>query len=203
MSAVPKRKMTPAEYLAIEKQAAFKSEFFDGEMFPLHRDAPVGMAGASRPHNTLNENLSGEVHARLKGGRCRSFSRDQRVLIDRTGLYCYPDLFIVCGQVETAAGDEDTITNPRVVVEVLSPSTERYDRGAKFRNYQQLPSVQEYVLVSQDEPLCERFTRQADGTWVFTSFVGMDAVLALTSVPVQVPLADLYAGVEFPETPPA
>lgn len=202
MTAVPKRKLTAAEYLAIEKQAEFKSEFFDGEMIPLHRDPAVGMAGASRSHNTLNENLSGEIHARLKGGPCRSYSRDQRVLVDRTGLYTYPDLLIVCGQVETAANDADTITNPRVVVEVLSPSTERYDRTTKFRHYQQSPSVQEYVLVSQSEPLCERFVRQADGSWALVSFVGLEAVLALTSVPIQVPLADIYAGVEFTATPP-
>lgn len=202
MSAVPKRKLTAAEYLAIEKKAEFKSEFFNGEMFPLHRDAPVGMAGASRPHNRINENLSVEVGSRLKRGSCQSFSRDQRVLVDRTGLYTYPDLLIVCGEVETAEGDEDTITNPRVVVEVLSPSTERYDRTTKFRHYQQLPSVQEYVLVSQDEAVVERFTRQADGSWALVSFVGLDAVLVLNSVPVQVPLTDVYAGVEFPDPPP-
>lgn len=202
MTAVPNRKLTPAEYLAIEKKATFKSEFFNGEMFPLHRDAPVGMAGASRPHNTAVMNLGGEIHARLKGGPCRPYTQDQRVLVDRTGLYTYPDLLIVCGQVETDPIDDDTITNPRVVVEVLSPSTERYDRTTKFRHYQQLASVQEYVLVSQSEPLCERFVRQADETWGYTSFVGLEAVLALTSVPVQVPLADIYAGVEFTAPPP-
>lgn len=194
MSAVPKRKLTAAEYLAIEKTAEFKSEFFNGEMF--------AMAGASRPHNRLKENVIGELFGRLKGGPCQTFSSDQRVLIDRTGLYTYPDLLIVCGPVETPAGDDDTITNPRVVVEILSPSTERYDRTTKFRHYQQLPSVQEYVLVSQSEPLCERFTRQADGSWALVSFVGLEAVLALNSVPVQVPLADVYAGVEFPDPPP-
>ncbi|MEO2091810.1 MAG: Uma2 family endonuclease [Gemmataceae bacterium] len=194
MSAVPTHKLTPAEYLAIEQAAEFKSEFFNGEMF--------AMAGASRPHNTVVMNLGGEIHARLKGGPCRPYTQDQRVLIDRTGLYTYPDLLIVCGEVVTAADDADTITNPRVVVEVLSPSTERYDRTTKFRHYQQLPSVQEYILVSQSEPLCERFTRQADGSWALVSFVGLNAVLALTSVPVQVPLADIYAGVEFPDPPP-
>jgi Uma2 family endonuclease len=202
MSAVPKRKLTAAEYLAIEKKAEFKSEFFNGEMFPLHRDAPVGMAGASRLHNTVAMNLGGEVHARLKGGPCRAFMQDQRVLIDRTGLYTYPDLLIVCGEVQTAEGDEDTVTNPRVIVEVLSPSTERYDRGAKFRHYQQLPSMQEYILVSQDEAVVERFTRQADGSWSLVSFVGLEAVLTLNSVPVLVPLADIYAGVAFPDPPP-
>lgn len=204
MTAVAKRKLTPAEYLAIEKKAEFKSEFFDGEMFPLHRDVPVGMAGASRPHNRINENLSGEIHTRLKGEPCQSFSRDQRVLVDRTGLYCYPDLFIVCGKVETAEGDEDTITNPRVVVEVLSANLPswRHDRTTKFRQYQQIPSLTEYVLIAEDEPLCERFVRQADESWALVSFVGLEAVLELRSVAVRVPLADVYAGVEFPAPPP-
>ena len=201
MSAVPKRKLTVAEYLAIEKKAEFKSEFFDGEMFPVHRDGPLGMAGASRAHNTVTANLLGELHARLKRGPCRAFVNDQRVLIDRTGLYCYPDVLIVCGGVESTEDDEDTITNPRVVIEVLSPTTERYDRGAKFRHYQQVPSLVEYVLVSQDEAVVERFVRQADGSWALVSFVGLEAELALTAVPVRVPLADIYAGVEFPAPP--
>jgi Uma2 family endonuclease len=194
MSAVPKRKLTPAEYLAIEKTAEFKSEFFNGEMF--------AMAGASRPHNRVKENLAIEIGSRLKGGACQSFSSDQRVLVNRTGLYTYPDLLIVCGEVESTGDDEDTITNPRVIVEVLSPSTERYDRTTKFDHYQQIPSVQEYILVAQDAARCERYVRQADGTWGYTSFVGLEAVLALTSVPVQVPLADIYAGAEFPDPPP-
>lgn len=193
MSAVPNRKLSPAEYLAIEKKAEFKSEFFNGEMF--------AMAGASRPHNRVKDNLIGELFTRFKGGPCQTFSSDQRVLVGRTGLYTYPDLLIVCGEVESMEDDEDTITNPRVIVEVLSPSTERYDRGAKFRNYQQVPSLTEYVLVAQDEAVVERFVRQADGTWGYTSFVGLEAVLALSSVPVSVPLADVYAGVEFPAPP--
>jgi len=194
MSALPKtKKLTVAEYLAIERQAEFKSEFFDGEMF--------AMAGASRHHNIVNENLSGELFSRLKGGPCRTLSRDQRLKIDRTGLYCYPDLVIVCGPPEYAAEDPDTLVNPLVVVEVLSDSTERYDRTTKFRHYQQLPSVQEYILVAQDEPLCERFYRR-DNEWVVDSFVGLDATLELKSLLVQVPLAEIYAGVKFPETMP-
>jgi len=194
MSALPKtKKLTVAEYLAIERQAEFKSEFFDGEMF--------AMAGASRHHNIVNENLSGELFSRLKGGPCRTLSRDQRLKIDRTGLYCYPDLVIVCGPPEYAAEDPDTLVNPLVVVEVLSDSTERYDRTTKFRHYQQLPSLQEYILVAQDEPLCERFYRR-DNEWVVDSFVGLDATLELKSLLVQVPLAEIYAGVKFPETMP-
>lgn len=193
MSAVPKHKMTVAEYLAIEKSATFKSEFFDGEMF--------AMAGASRQHNRLKDNLVIRIGSQLLGGPCQTFSSDQRLLIDRTGLYCYPDLLIVCGEVESTEDDVDTITNPRVVIEVLSPTTERYDRGAKFRHYQQVPSLVEYVLVSQDEAVVERFVRQADGSWALVSFVGLEAELALTAVPVRVPLADIYAGVDFPAPP--
>ena len=194
MSALPKRKLTATEYLDIERRAEFKSEFFDGEMF--------AMAGASRHHNIVNENLSTELGARLKGGRCRTLSRDQRVRIERTGLYCYPDLVIVCGTPEYAVEDPDTLINPRAIIEVLSGSTERYDRTTKYRHYQKLPSVTEYILVSQDEPLCERFTRLADGTWTVASFVGLDSILVLTSVPVEIPLADIFNGVTFPEPPP-
>jgi Uma2 family endonuclease len=190
MSTAPQRKLTAAEYLAIERDAPVKSEFYAGEMF--------AMAGASREHNTINENLSGELHARLKGSPCRTFSRDLRVLVDRTGLYTYPDLVIVCGAPEYDAEDRDTLVNPRVVIEVLSPSTERYDRTTKFLHYRQLASVEEYVLVAQDAAWCERFVRQPDGSWAQVPFVGLDAVLELKSVPVAVPLADIYAGVSFP-----
>ena len=190
MPALPKSKLTVAEYLAIERKADFKSEFFDGQIY--------AMAGANRHHNIVNENLSTEIGGLLKGTHCRTLSRDQRVQIGRTGLYCYPDLIIVCGPPEYAQEDPDTLVNPRVIVEVLSDSTELYDRTTKFRHYQQLPSVMEYVMVSQHEPMCERFTRSADGSWALVAFVGLDAKLELTSVPVQVPLADIYAGITFP-----
>lgn len=194
MTAQPKTRLTVAEYLAIERQAEFKSEFYDGELF--------AMAGASFEHNAINDNLVGELHGRLKGGPCRTYSRDLRVRVERTGLYCYPDLVIVCGEPQFAEEDKDTLTNPRVVFEVLSASTERYDRRTKYRHYQQLPSVQEYVLVAQDEALCEQFVRQADGSWTHVLSVGLDATLNLSSVPVSVPLADVYAGVTFPPAPP-
>lgn len=193
MGALPKPKLTVAEYLAIERRAEFKSEFFDGEMF--------AMAGASREHNIVNENLSLEIGSRLRGTPCRTLSRDQRVTIDRTGLYCYPDLVIVCGPPEYAAEDRDTLINPQVIIEVLSPSSERHDRTTKFRHYQQLASVGEYILISQDEPVCERYVRLPDGAWALVSFVGLADTLSFATVPVQIPLADVYAGVAFPEIP--
>lgn len=194
MSAVHKaRKVTLEEYFAIEERAERKSEYYNGEMFL--------MAGASREHNILSRNLAGLLFAKLQGGSCQVFFSDLRVRVERTGLYTYPDLLIVCGTPEYAPENRNTLVNPKVVIEILSDSTERYDRTTKFRHYKKLPSVQEYVLVSQDEPLVERFTRQDDGAWGQTDFVGLDADMALSTVSVSIPMADVFRGVEFP--PPA
>lgn len=193
VSAVPKPKLTAAEYLARERTAEFKSEYYRGETF--------AKAGASREHNTVKENLIVELGTRLKGSPCRTYSSDQRVKVSATGLFTYPDIVIVCGKAEYAPEDKDTLLNPVAVIEVLSPSTEAYDRGAKFRQYQQLPSVREYVLVSQDEPVVERFVRQADGTWALTVVTGLAGEFAFHTVPVRMGLADVYNGVEFPPPP--
>jgi Uma2 family endonuclease len=190
MSALPKRKLSRAEYLLIERKADFKSEFFDGEMF--------AMSGASLAHNRINENVSVEIGTQLKGGRCQSFSRDLRVSVDRTGLICYPDLVIVCGKVEPAGDDSDTITNPTVIIEILSDSTERYDRTTKLKHYRDIPSLREYVMIAQDEWRCERYHRLADGTWSHEFLIGPDAVLELTSAAVRVPFAEIFADVVFP-----
>lgn len=189
MSARPRPQLTAAEYLAIERAAAFKSEFHDGEMF--------AMAGASREHNGVKENLIVELGSRLRGGPCRTFSSDQRVRVDATGAYTYPDIVLVCGPGEYDPLDRDTLVNPTAIVEVLSPSTEAYDRGGKFRQFRTIPTLRDYVLVSQHEPVVERFTRQPDGVWTLTTFAGPDAILELTCVAVRVPLADVYRGVEL------
>src|SRR4051812_14840947 len=194
MSAVPKTKLTPAEYLAIERKAAGKSEFYRGEMF--------AMAGASEEHCLIKDNLAGEVRHQLKGGPCRVVTSDLRVKVDATGLYTYPDVVIYCDRPRFEDDVFDTLLNPRAVVEVLSDSTEKYDRGAKFRHYRQIPSLQEYVLVAQDEALAERHVRQPDGSWLLTEFAGLDRVLELATVPARVPLAEIYRDVTFPEVPP-
>lgn len=124
-----------------------------------------------------------------------------RVLVERTGLYTYPDLLILCGPGEFDPLDRDTLLNPTAIIEILSPSTEKYDRGAKFRHYQQIPSLKEYLLVAQDEPVCERFVRQEDGSWALIAFVGLNDMLKFHSVPVQIPLLDVYAGITFPKEP--
>ncbi len=193
MTAVRKLKLTPRQYLDLEQKAEFKSEFFAGEMF--------AMAGATPPHNFIRENLSVRIGMRLLDGPCRTLSSYQRVLVERTGLYTYPDLLIVCGKPDFAIEDPNSLVNPVAIFEVLSPSTEKYDRGAKFRNYQQIPSLKEYVLVAQDEPVIQRFVRRDDGSWGLIFFVGLEAEMLLHSVPVRVPLAEIYNGVEFPDPP--
>jgi len=190
MNSAPKPRLTAKEYLEIERKARFKSEFFNGEI--------RAMICTSREHNRVKENLVIEIGSRLKGGPCQTFSSDQRVLVEATGLYTYPDIVVLCDPGTYDPADQDTLTNPTAIVEVLSPSTERYDRGAKFRNYQQIPSLKEYVLVAQDEAVCERYLRQEDGSWALISFVDLAATLAFTSVNARIPLADAYAGVTFP-----
>ncbi len=196
MSAMPKpRKLTAIEYLAIEEKAEFKSEFFDGEMFV--------MSGATVWHNIIKDNIVGELHGKLKGGPCFTMSSDMRLNVTPTGLYTYPDLVIVCGRVEFDPLNANTITNPTVVVEVLSPSTETYDRGAKFRKYQKLASVKEIVFVSQDLPVVEVYARQSDGRWVLSTYDDPAGSFALSSVAVTVLLADVYRNVEFPPESPS
>lgn len=134
--------LTPAEYLAIDRKAEFKSEYFAGEMF--------AMSGASFKHNQVVANLIAETAARLKGGPCQIVPSDLRLSVSPTGLYTYPDAMVVCGEPEFIDDHFDTLINPTVIFEVLSDSTESYDRGAKFRHYRSLDSLQAYVLISQD-----------------------------------------------------
>ncbi|HEY1379828.1 MAG TPA: Uma2 family endonuclease [Gemmataceae bacterium] len=191
MSAVPKTRLTPEQYLAIERKAEFRSEFYNGEMF--------AMAGASEPHNRVKDNLVVEIGSRLKGSGCHSYSSDMRVKVSATGLYTYPDIVIVCGKPELEDAHLDTLLNPQVIIEVLSDSTAGYDRGRKYRHYKQIASFREYVLVAQDEPVIERRVRQPDGSWAETDVEGLDREFAFATVPVRVAMADVYAGVTFPE----
>ncbi len=185
--------LTEAEYLRIEDAADRKSEFYQGEMFL--------MAGAAPAHNYVKDNLVLELGTRLRGSGCRTASSDQRVRVP-TGLYTYPDIVIVCGPREYAPQDDKALTNPRVVVEVLSPSTADYDRGAKLRQYQHIPSLAEVLLVAQDRWAAETFSRQPDGRWVYTAFDDPAGELHLASVNVRVPLAAVYRDTDVPERPP-
>jgi len=189
--ALPKasRRLSEAEYLEIERAAEFKSEFFEGEMF--------AMAGGTVQHSLIATNLAGEFRNRLKGGRCVAYNADLRIKIEATGLFTYPDLSIICGPLRFAEGTEDTVVNPTVLVEVLSDSTEAYDRGRKFEHYRQIPTLQAYLLVSQQAPRVEQFIRQAEGRWLLEEAAGMDRHLELPALEISISLAEIFANVSF------
>lgn len=192
MSTVAKPLLSPEEYLARERQADFRSEFYRDEMF--------AMSGANWEHTLIKYNLAREAGNQLKAGPCHVLTSDLRVKITATELYTYPDMVVVCDEPRLEDNHFDTLLNPRVLVEILSGSTEKYDRGAKFAHYRQIPSLQEYVMIAQDRPLVERYVRQADGTWVLTAFNDLTQTFAFSSIAARVALAEIYRGVTFPET---
>ena len=189
MSAIPTPRYTLEEYLARERVAEYKSEFYRGEIF--------AMAGGSPRHNRICRNLLTALHTRLRGQPCEPFGSDQRLRIPPVGLSTYPDISIICGELQQEMFDHDASVNPRVLIEVLSDSTERYCRGKKFHLYQQLESLREYILVAQDEPLIERYVRQENDAWLLTTFQGLEAELDFPTVGCSIPLAEIYEGVKF------
>jgi Uma2 family endonuclease len=189
MSTAPSRRISPEEYLDFERTAPQKNEFYRGEIFQ--------MAGATRWHVQIVWNLTQLVGRAIEDRPCSGFANDMRVKVDKTGLYTYPDLAVTCEKPEFEDGHFDTLLNPQMIIEVLSDSTESYDRGAKFGQYRQIDSLREYVLVSQKRPAIERFVRQADGSWNLTEAQGLDGVIALTTIGVTLPLATVYAKVDF------
>lgn len=194
----PTRRYTVEEYLELEgKTPEEKFEYRDGFVVAM-REA-LGMAGGSVQHALIKTNLIGAMGNRLKGGPCRVYGNDLRVRIPRKALYTYPDATVVCGeaQFETHRSAGATLTNPRLIVEVLSPSTELYDRGDKFALYREIPCFVEYVLVSQAYPRIETYFHRDDGGWSFGPYEGPDAVAKLLSVGIDLPLAEVYENVEF------
>ena len=189
MSAIPESGVSYEQYLTSERTATYKSEFYRGELF--------AMVGGSPQHNSIGVNLVVALRNRLRGTGCRPFNSDQRIRIPANGMATYPDVSIVCGDLQLDDQDRDAITNPVVLFEVLSKSTERYDRGKKFDLYRPLESFKEYILVAQNEAHVERFLRQDDGSWVLNVIKGTDALLPLSSVNCELPLSEIYEDVEF------
>ncbi|MCC6511442.1 MAG: Uma2 family endonuclease [Pirellulaceae bacterium] len=193
MSSAQKPTLSSEQYLDRERAANYRSEYYRGEMF--------AKAGASWEHTLIKDNLARETGSQLRNGPCRTVTSDLRVKVSATGLYTYPDILVVCDQPQFEDGVMDTLLNPKIIVEVLSESTEKYDRGTKFGHYRQIASVHEYLLVAQDRPLVEQYVRQADHTWVLTIFDQSNCTLKFASINVQVALDEIYRGVGFPETP--
>lgn len=187
MAVEAQRRWTAEEYLALERQAELKSEFHAGEIF--------AMAGASRRHNLINGNLFAALHPQVVGRGCEIYASDMRVLIPDTELFTYPDLTIVCDEPQFRDEELDTLLNPTLVAEVLSSSTEDYDRGRKFAHYRTLPSLRGYLLVAQDRVHAELFTRQPDDRWLLSETDEISVTLELSVIEVTLALGDVYARV--------
>ena len=157
------------------------------------------MSGASREHNLIAGNTLIAIGPQLRDRECEVYPGDMRIKVSPTGLYTYPDITVVCGKPEFEDAEVDTLLNPKVLVEVLSPSTADYDRGRKFTHYRRLPSLQEYVLISQDRPLVEHYVRQGQDEWLLTEQSSLQDTLVLPSIQCQLPLSEIYLKVRFPE----
>lgn len=193
--AAPKlhQRLTVAEYLAFEETSEVKNEFLDGEIY--------AMAGGTITHSRIGGNVYAEMRQRLKGQSCEAFSEAQRLMpSEASGDFMYPDAMAVCGEIKTAQQDPNAITNPVLIVEILSDSTAAYDRGGKFYKYRQIETLQEYVLIEQKEPIIDVFKKNEQGQWVIAPrLTGLDNMLALESLGIKIPFAEIYAKVQFEE----
>lgn len=189
MPALTKRKKyTPEEYLALEEAAEFRSEYEDGEI--------VAMAGGSYKHGRIINNVARFIENKI-AGNCEALSSEMKVWVEAIGKFYYPDVLVLCGKPSFYTKRTDTITNPILIVEVLSASTEAKDRGEKFFAYQTLESLQEYVLISQNRAAVEQFTRQRDGSWKYLATIGLESSVKLESIGVALTLEEIYQRIEF------
>lgn len=188
MSALPEKHWTAEEYLAFERASAEKHEFVDGDVYL--------MTGASRSHNLIVVNTTAALHAQFRGRPCEVYASDMRVRVGGHN-YVYPDVIVVCGEPQLDDTQGDTLLNPTVMIEVLSPTTEQYDRGRKFHLYRRIEGLEEYVLIAQEMALIERYRRQEGGQWLYSDASAPDAALALDSIGARLALADVYDKVTF------
>ncbi|HVG09351.1 MAG TPA: Uma2 family endonuclease [Thermoanaerobaculia bacterium] len=188
MAAEPNQ-LSVQEYLRLERLAETRNEYLDGQL--------VAMTGGTMRHGFVIGNLVGELKRQLKGRSCQIAPNDLRVHIPSANVYTYPDVVVVCGEPRLEDRYADTVLNPTLLVEVLSPSTEAYDRGKKLKWYQSLESLSEYLLVSQSSPRVEQFVRQQNGPWLFTAAEGLEAVLPLPSIQIDLVLAEIYENIVF------
>ncbi len=190
MSALSNRKsvMTTEAYLEFERQSEIKHEYLNGEIF--------AMSGASERHNLIVLNTGASLHTQLRKRPCKAYPSDMRVRIKGTSFYTYPDLSAVCGNAEFEDDVLDTLLNPSVIIEVLSPSTENYNRGKKFQQYRKLDSLQDYVLIAQDSMRIEHYARQGE-QWILTDVTSADGIVTLASIGCTLALSDVYEKVTF------
>jgi Uma2 family endonuclease len=191
MSTLPKPFISEERYLELDRAAEYKSEYYDGEMY--------AMAGAGMAHNQIVLNTGATLHTQLRGKNCQALMSDMRTRIGSAARYAYPDVSVICGKPEVLDRRKDILTNPTVIIEVLSPSTADFDRSFKFVAYTAIPSLRQYVLIATDRISVEVFTRQPDGLWAPpTKATALDETIALESIECRLALADVYDRVEFP-----
>ncbi len=183
------RYYSPEEYLELEETAEFRSEYHAGEIIP--------MTGGTPNHNLIAIYFTTSILAALREQPYLVFMSDLRLWIPQRKIYTYPDVMVVPRPLELVEGRKDTITNPLMIAEVLSKSTESYDRGKKFEHYRTIPTFQEYILIDQYRMHVDQFSKTEEGRWLFSEYDGEAAVLSLTSVPFQIPLTDIYQEIEF------
>jgi Uma2 family endonuclease len=189
MSLQPKSLHTPEEYLVLERKAGYKSEYFAGEIF--------AMSGASEQHNLIVANVVATLHTQFRNRPCKVYASDMRVKVSPTGLYTYPDVVALYSEPRFDDDQKDTLLNPTVIIEVLSPSTEAYDRGDKFGHYRKLASLTEYVLISQEKIHIERYVRQPDNQWLLSETSGLHDTVQLPSINCTLVLDEVYEKVEI------
>lgn len=190
MRAVAEHYITEAEYLLLEETASTKHEYFNGRIY--------AMTGGSNTHAVLVLNAGATLRAGLRGRECRAVGSEQRVKIEATGLLTYPDAAVYCPPMRFEGPHNETLLNPTLIVEVLSPSTDVYDRTTKFEHYAQMESLTDYLLISQDRVLVEHFRRQENGGWLLRSYNGREQQVELPDLGIVLPLTELYEGVEAP-----
>jgi len=181
--------MTPAEFLEFERASDEKHEYRDGRI--------VAMSGARRNHNIIALNVGSDIQRTLRDKDCEGYPSEMRVYIPASRLYTYPDLVVACGEPIFQDEGMDTLLNPRLIIEILSESTESYDRGQKFKNYRSSTSLKEYVLISQKAPAIEKYVKHGDGFWMLTDASGLDAEIILESIDCRLLFADVYRKVNF------
>ncbi len=180
---------TPEEYLALEESTEYKSEYYKGVIY--------AMAGGSLSHNRIVGSVYTLLHTGVRSTRCEAFNSDMRLLVKASGLYTYPDAMVVCGKPELVQGRTDTVTNPIVIVEVLSKSTKDYDRGEKFEFYRAIPTLQDYIVIHQDRVYIEYHHKQSDGAWLLTEITDLDASFTVESIQLALSVRLIYERVDW------
>ena len=192
MNPNPVKKMSPEEFLAFERASDIRHEYIGGQI--------IAMSGARRNHNVIAANLCTEISNNIEDKNCEIYVADMRVFLPETSEYAYPDITVVCGEPVFQDDVLDTLLNPVVIIEVLSDSTEAYDRGLKFRLYRSIKTLREYILVSPNQPRIEKYVLHGDGFWMLSETVGLDSALALESINAKIPLSKIYRKITFEDS---